>query len=108
MYVTPGSDPPWPFWLSSPQARPMVELAWLYGPIAPMPEFILTSWRIGPLTMAMAEVELVDDPRAVTPVEARARTTGRYSGRQPAMTALTATFSTVTSQNSRNLAGRKC
>ena len=40
------------------------------------------------------------------PLAASARITGRYSGRAPAMTALTATFSTVNSQNSRNAVGR--
>ena len=35
------------------------------------------------------------------PLAAIARMTGKYSGRAPAITALTATFSTVYSQNSR-------
>jgi hypothetical protein len=39
--------------------------------------------------------------RAVIPVEAIARITGRYSGRAPAMTAFTATFSTVNCQGSQ-------
>ena len=49
----------------------------------------------------MAAMELVVLPRALTPVAASARTTGKYSGRAPAMTAFTATFSTVYSQASR-------
>ena len=40
------------------------------------------------------------------PLAARARMTGRYSGRAPAMTAFTATFSTVNSQYSRPDVGR--
>ena len=40
------------------------------------------------------------------PLAACARITGRYSGLAPAITALTATFSTVSSQNSRNAVGR--
>jgi len=43
--------------------------------------------------MAAAELDVL--PRAVTPVDASARITGKYSGRAPAITALTATFSTV-------------
>ena len=41
------------------------------------------------------------------PLAIAARITGRYSGRAPAITALTATFSTVNSQNSRNAVGRR-
>src|SRR5687767_4766353 len=84
----------------------MVALAWLNGAIAPVPTFMPISWRIGPFTATMAAIELVVLPRALTPVDARARITGKYSGRAPAMTALTATFSTVYSQYSRNAVGR--
>ena len=49
----------------------------------------------------MLAIELVEDPRALAPVEAIARITGKYSGRAPAITALTATCSTVHSQTSR-------
>ena len=66
--------------------------------MAPVPLFILISLRIGPLTTTMAAIELDVLPRAVTPVAASARITGKYSGRAPAITALTATFSTVYSQ----------
>jgi len=52
------------------------------------------SWRIGPFTTTMFAEELVVLPRAETPEAASARITGRYSGRAPAMTAFTATFST--------------
>src|SRR6266540_61611 len=64
------------------------------------------SCRIGPLTTAIAAAELVVLPRADTPLAARARMTGKYSGRAPAITALTATFSTVYSHASRNRVGR--
>ena len=64
------------------------------------------SRRIGPLTTEMVANEVVLLDRAVWPLAASARMTGRYSGRAPAMTALTATFSTVSSQNSRKRAGR--
>src|SRR5919108_6409309 len=79
----------------------MVALAWLYGPMAPMPQFMPSSWRIGPLTTTMAAAELVVLPRALAPLAAMARMTGKYSGLAPAITALTATFSTVYSQYSR-------
>ena len=86
----------------------MVALAWLYGPMAPVPEFMPISWRIGPLTTTIAAIELVVLPRALTPVAASARITGKYSGLAPAITALTATFSTVYSQYSRNWVERMC
>ena len=63
-----------------------------------MPQFMPISLRIGPLTTTIAAIELVVLPRALTPLAARARITGKYSGRAPAITALTATFSTVNSQ----------
>src|SRR6266568_6149751 len=85
----------------------MVALAWLKGAMAPVPEFILTLSRIGPFTTTIAAIELVVLPRALTPVAAKARITGKYSGRAPAMTALTAIFSTVNSQASRKLVGRR-
>src|SRR5439155_12522 len=61
----------------------MVALAWLYGASAPVPAFILISRRIGPLTTAIAAIELVVLPRALTPVAASARITGKYSDRSP-------------------------
>ena len=76
--------------------------------MAPVPAFIPISWRIGPLTTTMAAIELVVLPRALTPLEAKARITGKYSGRAPAITAFTATFSTVNSQCWRNWFERKC
>src|SRR5213083_3138917 len=84
----------------------MVALAWLYGASAPVPAFILISRRIGPLTTAIAAIELVVLPRALTPVAASARIRGKYSDRAPAITAFTATFSTVYCQASRKWVGR--
>jgi hypothetical protein len=66
-----------------------------------MPELMPISSRIGPLTTVVMASEVVLDERAVMPLAAWARMTGRYSGLAPAITALTATFSTVSSQNSR-------
>jgi hypothetical protein len=71
-----------------------------------MPEFIPISFRIGPLTTTTFAIEVVLLDRAVTPLAASARMTGKYSGRAPAITAFTATFSTVNSQNSRKEVGR--
>ena len=71
-----------------------------------MPELMPISLRIGPLTRLIMASDVVLTERAVTPLAACARITGRYSGLAPAITALTATFSTVSSQNSRNEVGR--
>jgi hypothetical protein len=76
--------------------------------MAPVPEFIPISLRIGPLTTTIAAIELVVLPRALTPLDASASITGKYSGRAPAITALTATFSTVYSQYWRNWFERIC
>ncbi len=70
-----------------------------------MPAFIPISCRIGPFTTTMAEAELEVLPRAETCDAASARMTGKYSGSAPAMTAFTATCSTVYSQATRNLTG---
>ena len=50
--------------------------------------------------------EVVELKREVTPVDARARITGRCSGRAPAITALAATISTVYSHSSWGGEGR--
>ena len=71
-----------------------------------MPAFIPISSRIGPLTTAIDAIALELLLRAVTPVAASARITGKYSGRAPAITAFTATFSTVYSQYSRKWVDR--
>ncbi len=73
-------------------------LARLKGPMAPVPLFMPISWRIGPLTTTMGAAELDVLLRAVISDAASARMTGKYSGLAPAMTAFTATFSTVYSQ----------
>ncbi len=78
----------------SVQALPMIALAALKGPIAPIPEFILISLRIGPLTTTILAQEFVEVKSEVAPVEAMAKITGKCSGLAPAITALTATFST--------------
>ena len=65
--------------------------------MAPMPQFMPISLRIGPFTTTMDEAELEVLLRAESPDAASARMTGKYSGRAPAMTAFTATFSTVNS-----------
>jgi len=62
-------------------------------------------FAIGPLTTPIPAKDVVEDERAVCPLAAIARMTGRYSGRAPAMTALTPTFSTVSSQDSRKAVG---
>ena len=71
-----------------------------------MPEFILSSLRIGPFTTTIAAEDDVVEPRADTPDAASARMTGKYSGLAPAITAFTATFSTVYSQATRNSVAR--
>ena len=106
MYVSPGTEPPCTFWLASANARPIVAFAWLYGPIAPMPEFMSSSLRIGPFTSEIVAHDVVLLERAEMPVDAIASTTGKYSGRAPAMTEFTATFSTSNSHASRNAVGR--
>src|SRR5690554_4945319 len=105
MKVSPGTEPPWRFWDRRPNARPIVALAWLYGPSAPIPQFISISCRTGPLTTAIAAAELDVEPRADIWAAASARMTGKYSGLAPAITAFTATFSTVYSHKPRLVVG---
>ena len=71
-----------------------------------MPAFIAISLRTGPFTTAIDAMALELLLRAVTPVEPRARITGKYSGRAPAITAFTATFYTVYSHCSRKWVDR--
>ncbi len=59
------------------------------------------SSRIGPLMIETVACEVVELERADTSLPAIARITGKCSGLAPAMTALTATFSTVNSHCSR-------
>jgi hypothetical protein len=79
----------------------MVALARQPGPKTPAPQLTSSAMRIGPLTMTRsATASVVPD----TPTSAKAGsqmastaaiTVGMYSGRQPAITALIAIFSTV-------------
>ena len=64
------------------------------------PPFMPISCLMGPFTTAMDANELVELWSAVSCVAASARITGKKLGSAPAMTALTATFSTVYSQYS--------
>ena len=84
----------------------MVRFARLPWPRALPPLFIPIRRAIGPLTMTNGPENQVVANRpcmlnsSVQAASTAARTTGRYSGRHPAMTALTATFSTVHSTRS--------
>src|ERR1700682_5591824 len=73
--------------------------------MAPTPQFMPISWRIGPLTTTISAEERELDERAESSEAASARITGKYSGRAPAITAFTATCSTVYSQAARNSTG---
>ena len=100
MLIPPGVAPPM-FCQISRTARPMVALARHPGPKTPVLELTSSALRTGPFTMSRgATASVVPD----TPTRAKAGsqiastpaiTTGMYSGRQPAMTALMAIFSTV-------------
>ena len=83
------------------RARPIVAFARWPGPKTPAPQLTSRRARTGPLRMTSGEVALVvpDWPcrlkagsQAASTI---ASTAGKYSGRQPAITALTASFSTV-------------
>ena len=65
-----------------------------------MPEFMPIWSRMGPFTTTILAKEVVEVKSEVTPVDAMAKITGKYSGFAPAMTALIATFSTVYSHAS--------
>src|SRR5215467_1840607 len=73
--------------------------------MAPTPLFMPIWCRIGPLTTTITADELELDERAESSDAASARITGKYSGRAPAITALTATCSTVNSHAARNSTG---
>src|SRR5580704_5280390 len=73
--------------------------------MAPTPQFMPISLRIGPLTTTIIAEELELDERADSSEAASARITEKYSGRAPAITAFTATCSTVNSQAARNSTG---
>src|SRR2546425_8922897 len=100
MLTTPGRAPP-RFTQTSRTARPIVALARQPEPKTPAAQLISSARRTGPLTITSGVGALVV---ALTPCRSNASsqtastaaiTTGRYSGRQPAITALIAIFSTV-------------
>src|SRR5580658_3731697 len=75
------------------KARPTTAFDLLYGPSAFVPQLNFSLLRIGPLITTMFAIELVELPKGAC--VARARITGKCSGDAPAITALIATFSTV-------------
>ena len=100
MSDTPGRAPPM-FIRQRRTARPIEALARWPGPRAPKPPAIPQASARGPLTTISGVVECVvlwaSDRSYSGRSSARsaARTIGRWSGSHPAMTAFTATFSTV-------------
>ena len=82
-------------------ARPIAALACQPGPSAPQPALMPSRRRRGPLTIRSGATfsSVVCTPRRLKAgssiASTAASTTGKYSGRQPAITALAATFSTV-------------
>src|SRR5262250_421929 len=100
MLIAPGAAPPM-FCHTRRTARPIVALARQPGPKTPALQLTSRAARTGPLsTRRRATASVVPD----TPTRAKAWsqiastpaiTAGRYSARHPAMTALTAIFSTV-------------
>ena len=100
MSISPGRLPSTLMWISR-MARPMVALGRKPGPNRFGPLFSPRASRIGPLTMSnCADPPVLTEapwmlkcPRHIP--SAAATTTGRYSGRHPAMTAFTATCPAV-------------
>src|SRR5262249_32519042 len=103
--ISPGRPPP-TLRTTSCNARPMVALARLPWPRALIPEFIPIARATGPFTMTTGPEKYVvaSSPwtlnSSVHAASTVVSTTGRYSGLQPAMTALMATFSTEHSTRS--------
>ena len=85
-------------------ARPMVALARLPGPNRLFLELMFSSFAAGPFTMDnIAEPPMLEDgPTRLNMgsniASVAASTTGMYSGRHPAITALAATLPTVISR----------
>jgi hypothetical protein len=77
------------------QALPNTEFAWFIGLNAAIPEFIPSSFRIGPFTISMLPKAVVEGAMDDCRIEAIARITGKYSGLAPAITATTAISRTV-------------
>ena len=103
---TPPGRPPPTFRTTSWSARPIVELARFPWPRAFTPEFIPILRVPGPLQTTTGPTGMVvaSNPCmlnwSVQTASTAVSTHGRYSGRQPAMTAAIATFSTVTATRS--------
>ena len=97
MLITPGCAPPM-FTQQRRTARPMVALARQPGPKTPAPELMSSAARIGPFTITRGATASVvpETPRRQKRsshiASTAASTTGRYAGRQPAITALIAIF----------------
>src|SRR3990172_2189929 len=100
MLTTPGVAPP-TLTHTSRSARPIVAFARQPGPKTPAPQLTSSATRTGPLitTSGAGALVVADTPcrskASSHTASTAASTTGRYSGRQPAITAFTATFSTV-------------
>src|SRR5437762_14312294 len=100
MLTRPGLAPP-RFTHTRRSARPIVAFARQPDPNTPAAQFTSSVVLIGPLTITSGAGALVvaDTPcrsnDSSQTASTAAMTTGRYSGRQPAMTALIAIFSTV-------------
>src|SRR5262249_11360127 len=100
MEISPARVPP-RLIMTRRRARPMVALARKPGPKTPAAQLMPMLRRTGPFTMMRGEVALVvpDWPcklnRESHAASTTASSTGKYSGRHPAITAFTASFSTV-------------
>src|SRR5260370_42483716 len=98
MLTTPGIAPP-TLTQTRRTARPIVALARQPGPKRPAPQLISSLPRIGPLTITSGAGALVvaETPwrsnAASQTASTAARTTGRDSGRRPALPALVGPFS---------------
>ena len=98
--IPPGTPPP-TLRITSCSARPMLAFARLPWPSAFTPEFMPMRRAIGPFTTTIGPENQVVHSRpciansGASAASTTARTTGMYSGLQPAITALIATFSTV-------------
>ena len=98
--VPPGFAPP-TFRSTSISARPIVAFARFPCPSTPRPMFIPMRCRIGPFTTSTGAAPIVVAMMpcalnvSVHTASTAAMTTGRYSGRHPAITVLIAIFSMV-------------
>ena len=98
--ISPGRPPP-TLRMMSWKARPMVALARLPWPSAFRPQFMPMRRATGPFTTMTGPAKWVVQSRpcmekpGISAASTAASTVGKYSGRQPDMTALMAAFSTV-------------